>query len=190
LLTQKIGVIMSEKYQISQAKISPCGKYRFYLQRSWDVTKKAVAFICLNPSTADETLDDPTVRRCVNYAKSWGYGTFYMLNLFAYRATDPKKMKSADRPIGNMNDFWIESITSECDMTICAWGNDGGHLNRSDRVCFLMNEFGVEPHALVVNVSGEPSHPLYLKKDLKPQIYRRNIDYGYREALQEIKEQE
>ena len=89
------------------AIFSGCRTYRYTLWRSWDRDKGDVMFIGLNPSTADETLNDPTVRRCINYAKSWGYGGIYMANMFAFRATDPKEMKQAKDPIGYRNDFWL-----------------------------------------------------------------------------------
>lgn len=86
------------------AKLSDCRTYRYELWRTWDESKPYAMFIGLNPSTADETEDDPTIRRCINFAKTWGYGGLCMTNLFAYRATQPEDMKRASDPIGNKND--------------------------------------------------------------------------------------
>ena len=88
----------------TDAKLSECRKYRYALWRTWDETKPHVMIIGLNPSTADETKDDPTITRCINFAKSWGYGGVCMANLFAYRATEPTVMKGSTDPVGTEND--------------------------------------------------------------------------------------
>ena len=150
----------------SEACFNSARTHRYYLQRSWDLDKPAMAFVCLNPSTADEVVNDPTVTRCINYADSWGYGTFYMLNLFAFRATDPKDMKAAADPVGKMNDSWIKSITDQCHLTIAAWGNHGAYLGRDKEIRKLLNNL----HCLKITKSNQPYHPLYLRADLKPFI--------------------
>ena len=86
------------------ATFSNCRKYRYALSRSWDEKKKIVLFIGLNPSTADEKKDDPTIRRCINYAQSWGFGGLQVANLFAYRATKPTKLRYVENPVGDDND--------------------------------------------------------------------------------------
>ncbi len=121
-------------------------------------------FIGLNPSTADETEDDPTIRRCINFAKSWGYGGLCMANLFAYRATQPEDMKRASDPIGDKNDETLILLAQNAGVIVGAWGNDGVFLNRSEDVRALISELNV----LKVNKSGEPAHPLYLKSTLTP----------------------
>ncbi|WP_318521858.1 DUF1643 domain-containing protein [Photobacterium leiognathi] len=146
------------------AVLSSCRKYRYELWRTWDDSKPYAMFIGLNPSTADETEDDPTIRRCINFAKSWGYGGLCMANLFAYRATQPEDMKRASDPIGDKNDETLILLAQNAGVIVGAWGNDGIFLNRSEDVRALISELNV----LKVNKSGEPAHPLYLKSTLTP----------------------
>ncbi|WP_202443263.1 MULTISPECIES: DUF1643 domain-containing protein [Photobacterium] len=146
------------------AVLSSCRKYRYELWRTWDDSKPYAMFIGLNPSTADETEDDPTIRRCINFAKSWGYGGLCMANLFAYRATQPEDMKRASDPIGDKNDETLILLAQNAGVIVGAWGNDGVFLNRSEDVRALISELNV----LKVNKSGEPAHPLYLKSTLTP----------------------
>lgn len=146
------------------AKLSDCRTYRYELWRTWDDSKPYAMFIGLNPSTADETEDDPTIRRCINYAKLWGYGGLCMTNLFAYRATQPDDMKRATNPIGDENDETLTRLSKSAGVIVGAWGSDGVFLNRSAEVRSLIPELSV----LKVNKSGEPAHPLYLKSTLTP----------------------
>lgn len=163
---------------------SDCRLYRYTLWRIWGVgslpliklgdrkpDEAYVNFICLNPSTADETLDDPTVRRCIDYAKRWGYGALCVTNIFALRATDPEVMKAHAEPIGTSNIVVINQVAREADLVICAWGNHGMHLNRGEQVRRLLTKDGLSNklHYLQLNhSSGEPAHPLYLKANLIP----------------------
>ena len=146
------------------AILSEDRKYRYVLSRIWDESKPTVMFIGLNPSTADETEDDPTIRRCINFATSWGYGGVYMLNLFAFRATEPRVMKEAENPIGNDNNKYLEEYSNKCDKVVCAWGNDGNYKNRSKEVLSKINNL----YYLKLNQSGEPAHLLYLSCSLVP----------------------
>ena len=147
------------------ARFSPCRQYRYILWRIWDESRPFVMFIGLNPSTANETENDPTINRCINYSKSWGYGGLYMANLFAFRATKPVDMKKAkDAAIGPDNDKWLVKIAKKADIVIAAWGNHGRYLNRSERVVKMLSNL----YYLKLNQSGEPAHPLYLKADLNP----------------------
>lgn len=98
---------------IKSAIISECGKYRYSLSRIWDENKANVLFIMLNPSTADGDVDDPTIRRCIGFAKSWGYGGIYVGNLFAYRATDPKELLKVENPIGFENIHHLMDMYNE-----------------------------------------------------------------------------
>lgn len=150
------------------AEFSKCRKYRYTLWRRWGPGKYC-AFICLNPSTADETNDDPTVRRCINYAKDWGYDAFVMLNLFAWRATDPKDMKAQPDPIGDSNDWHILKTAKQAGIVVAAWGSHGTHLRRDEEVMSLMLSNHIQLHGLAFTQDGNPRHPLYLKKTLKPQ---------------------
>jgi len=146
------------------AKLSECRKYRFALWRTWDDSKPYVMFVGLNPSTADETSDDPTLTRCINYAKSWGFGGVCMANIFAYRATKPNDMKAAVDPIGSENNEWLEKLSNDAGLVVAAWGNDGSHLARSEQVKGILPKL----HCLKLNKTGEPVHPLYQKADIKP----------------------
>ena len=150
----------------SSAEFSPCRKYRFTLLRTWDETKPYAMFIGLNPSTADEIENDPTVTRCINYAKSWGYGGLCMTNIFSYRATNPEDMIAEKEPIGDGNDDWILKSAKEAGVVVAAWGDNGSHLGRSKQVRKLVPNL----HCLNLNTSGEPTHPLYQKADLKPTL--------------------
>jgi hypothetical protein len=107
---------------------------RYALWREWDIfNSDYVMFIGLNPSTADETRDDPTIRRCIGFAQDWGYGAVCMTNLFAYRARDPLVMKSAVDTIGPENDQWLAFCAKEASMIVAAWGVDGRSLGAERR---------------------------------------------------------
>lgn len=120
--------------------------------------------IGLNPSTADEVQDDPTVRRCIAYAKSWGYAGLCMTNLFAFRATDPQDMKAVRDPIGPDNDRHLLDCSRQAGIVVAAWGEHGVHLDRAAAVTQLLGDL----HYLRMNQSGQPGHPLYLPKALRP----------------------
>ena len=150
------------------AVISECEKYRYSLWRGWDETKPWVHFIGLNPSTADAEKDDPTIRRCINYAKDWGYGALGMLNLFAYRATSPKEMMKADDPIGPENDKYLQIASETPWLIIAAWGTHGGYRHRDKEIIQLIPDL----HILALTKHGMPRHPLYLKRDLLPIVWK------------------
>ena len=150
------------------ALISDDGVYRYLLQRFWDVRREALNFVMLNPSTADAILDDPTIRRCLGFARALGFGSLEVTNLFALRSTDPKALRVHIAPVGPENDEVIVSSARVCHMTICAWGNHGNYMNRSSHVLDLLRKAGVKPHALRIGKTGQPGHPLYLKGDLQP----------------------
>ena len=145
------------------ATFSSCRKYRYSLSRIWDKKKKYVLFIGLNPSTADEEVDDPTIRRCINYAKNWGYGGFMMVNLFAYRTTLASNLKKVKYPVGIENDQYIVTLSKKADITVAAWGNNGNFYSRDKQVLSLVSNL----MCLKINKSGQSAHPLYLNKDLK-----------------------
>ena len=145
------------------ATFSDCRKYRYALSRTWNGKKKTILFIGLNPSTANEKIDDPTIRRCINYAQNWGYGSLLMVNLFAYRATIPSELKNVKNPIGNDNDLHIIELSKKADIAVAAWGNEGSLLNRDKEVKKILPNL----MCLKINKSGQPAHPLYQKKDLK-----------------------
>lgn len=150
------------------AVFSPCGTYRYLLQRSWDIRLKAVCFLMLNPSTADASQDDPTVRRCLGFAARLGFGQIEIVNLFALRTTDPAKLREHHDPIGPENDEQIVAAAHICDTTICAWGTNGTYQGRDKVVLTLLRDNGIKPHALRLSKRGHPAHPLYLPGSLTP----------------------
>lgn len=153
---------------LKNAILSADRKYRYILSRTWDETKPTVLFIGLNPSTADEEIDDPTIRKCINYAKSWGYGKILMANLFALRSTDPNNLKHELDPVGSENNTYILKSASKADLVIACWGNPGRLFNRDKEVISLIPNL----HCLKRNKNGSPHHPLYLSKDIKPSSYK------------------
>jgi hypothetical protein len=152
---------------IKSAILSDCRKYRYSLSRIWDNSKPYVLVIGLNPSTADENVDDRTVKKCENYAKNWGFGGLKVVNLFAFRATLPVDMMRADNPVGFDNDRYIKELSKDAALTIVAWGNDGSYLGRDNEVLKLIKN----PMCININTTGQPSHPLFQKKELKSRPY-------------------
>lgn len=147
---------------------SDCRKFRYTLWRTWNPENLTYAmFIGLNPSTADETNDDPTVRRCIRFSKDWGYGALCMTNIFAYRATDPREMKAQSNPVGACNDSWLVEIWSRASIVIAAWGVHGEFLGRDKEVFDRLPNL----HCLGTTKAGYPKHPLYLRADEKPREY-------------------
>jgi hypothetical protein len=154
-----------------QTTFSPCRTYRYVLWRQWDVTNHAYAmFIGLNPSTADEVNDDPTIRRCAGYARRWGYGALCVANLFAYRTPHPKVMKAYPDPVGADNDVWLVRLANGAGVVVAAWGVDGTHLRR-DRV--ITRLLAGKLSCLRLTKDGHPWHPLYLRKTLEPVPFGR-----------------
>ena len=148
-------------FNMKSAKFSPCRKYRYELWRWWDKSKGFVLFIGLNPSTADETSDDPTIRRCINFVKDWGFGGLCMANLFAYRATEPKQMMISDEPIGPDNDITLKNLALKADMIVAAWGGNGVFNDRDKEVLSMIKRM----LCLGKTKNGHPRHPLYVKRD-------------------------
>lgn len=146
---------------------SPDRLYRYVLWREWLFGKGVVMFIGLNPSTADETVNDPTVRRCIDYAKRWGFAGLFMTNLFAYRATLPRVMKAYSQPVGPENDLWLQRCAHESDVVVAAWGKEGPFRGRDREVLNLLADL----RCLGTNNNGTPKHPLYLLKTLTPERF-------------------
>lgn len=143
---------------------SPCRMYRYALWREWIGGEGYAMFVGLNPSTADETLDDPTIRRCVAFAKAWGYSALCMTNLFAFRATNPQDMKAVSDQVGPSNDEYLRQLAVGAGVIVAAWGAHGTHRGRDKAVRKLMPSL----HYLSLTKDGHPGHPLYLKKTLLP----------------------
>jgi hypothetical protein len=156
----------------SGAHFSACRRWRTLLWRSWDANKPVANFLMLNPSTADERVLDPTCARARDYAERWGYGTLLVTNVFAWRATDPRAMKSADDPVGVDNDVAILLAARKAQIVVCAWGNHARHLERSRAVHGMLRGAAMALHVLRLNASGEPAHPLYLPARLRPTPWK------------------
>lgn len=159
----------STPHGVGTATYSPDLRYRFRLSRVWDSSSPRCAFIMLNPSTATEAVLDPTVTRCVGHAKQWGFGAAEVVNLFAYRATDPKQLRQVDDPIGAGNDVAIMHAARAADLVVVAWGVHGQFITRQDDVVHHLERAGIELHSLGITKSGAPRHPLYLPGGIRPQ---------------------
>lgn len=154
------------------AVFSDCGRYRYKLWRLWS-SRPYVLFLMLNPSTATAEKNDPTVERCQRYATAWKYGGLHVCNIFALRSTDPMALYDKPDPIGPGNDDVILEVAHGAGQVVCAWGNHGKHLDRSRQVIAMLQDAGIQPYCLTVTGTGEPGHPLYLRKDIVPRIYER-----------------
>jgi hypothetical protein len=150
------------------ATFSPCRQYRYTLFRQWDENIPPLAFLMLNPSTADETQNDPTVERCQRRAQSSGAGGVVVLNIFALRSTDPKALYSHADPIGPKNDESIVGVAGAIGSVICAWGTHGALNERGKTVLSWLRAHDIKPLALKINADGSPAHPLYLPYSLQP----------------------
>lgn len=158
-------------YRDKSAVISACQNYRYVLWRSWGpatAPARYVMFIGLNPSTADGDLDDPTIRRCVGFARGWGYDTLCMTNLFALRATDPRVMLRSPNPIGPENDWTLAHLAAGAGLIVAAWGGHGTHRNRDEHVRRLIKR---PMHHLGLTKGGQPKHPLYLESTVQPTTW-------------------
>lgn len=152
----------------SEAVYSDCERYRYLLTRVWGAGPQAL-FIMLNPSTATEVQNDPTVERCERRARALGFGAFRVTNIFAYRATDPKVMRAATDPVGPENDAAIRQSLDWADQVICAWGNHGLHMDRGGKVHSLLRTAKVPLLHLGLTGQNQPKHPLYISYDQKPE---------------------
>jgi hypothetical protein len=151
------------------AHFSTDGMYRYALSRAWDRSKPMVQWVGLNPSTADASKLDPTLRRVSRFSILYGFGGFWMTNLFAYRATKPSNMRKAADPVGPDNDQWLLDVAKWCNMTVACWGPHGHFRDRETEVVRLFD--GRVLKALGVTKAGHPRHPLYLKGDVKPELW-------------------
>lgn len=145
-------------------------EYRYTLEREWDASLPVIMFLMMNPSTADPTVDDPTVAKCRRYAKKWGYGTMLVGNTFAYRATDQKRLLEVADPVGPENDSHLQIMAARSSMIVFAYGKPHRSLQyRGPAVARMLSQEGTRPlHILKLCNDGTPSHPLYLRGDLMP----------------------
>jgi hypothetical protein len=151
----------------SAAVFSPCRTWRYSLTRIWDESTPLAMFIGLNPSTADETVDDQTVRRCIRFAREWGYGGLVMTNMYALRSTDPGGLLTAADPIGPDNDTVLLNWAAAAGVIVAAWGTWGTkvkpYTQRPNTMPGLVWPKTLQ--CLGVTNSGQPRHPLYLRAD-------------------------
>lgn len=141
------------------AYISEDGQYRYWLSRGWDCDLPTVCFVMLNPSTADAEFDDPTIRRCIGFAKLWGYGRLEVRNLFAYRATDPGQLRRVDDPVGPYGDVYLAGAAASS-LVVAAWGCHGELFGRHRAARKLLGN--TKLYCLGKTKDGHPKHPLYL----------------------------
>ena len=144
------------------AILSDCGTFRYRLWRRWSSGVKPVAFIMLNPSTADASEDDPTIRKCIGFATRIGQGAIEVVNLYAFRATKPADLKAGGYQRGPENFRHIVEACEGAHVTICAWGAHARGLSQPDMVLDVLRQKGIATHALAVTEDGIPRHPLML----------------------------
>lgn len=152
------------------AHFSPCRTWRYSLTRDLGTIdgEGTLTFVGLNPSTADETIDDPTIVRCKRFARDWGYARLKMVNLYAFRSTDPAGLWLAGDPVGPENDHVLSLVFGGSDMIVAAWGANA----RADRLAQFAETFGSwRFYALGMTKDGQPRHPLYMRADAQPFIY-------------------
>ncbi len=155
------------------AVISSCGLYRYRLTRLWG-PRPPVNFILLNPSIADAIKPDPTMTRCANYARAWGRDGIVITNLFAFRSSEPRDLRSAPDPIGPLNDLDLITCAHNSCLIVCGWGADPFAQEQARKVKAMLRERGYanKTHVLRLTKDGAPGHPLYLPKNLTPQLWK------------------
>jgi hypothetical protein len=162
LLTRGRTVTLSPTSK--SAVISDCGTYRYQLKRVWNEALPLLVYVMLNPSTADHTVDDPTILRCMGFARRLGYGGIVVVNLFAFRSSRPADMQAAADPVGPLNDEHIAEVLVDAyrdnAMVICAWGTGGGFKSRDVEVGRLIEDYGLVPFCLGRTKDLHPKHPL------------------------------
>ncbi|MBW4523309.1 MAG: DUF1643 domain-containing protein [Scytolyngbya sp. HA4215-MV1] len=159
------------------AVIDSTGNYRYLLWREWNPQAPKISFVMLNPSTADAATNDPTIRRCIGFAQTWGFGSIEVVNLFAYRATRWLDLRNATDPIGTENDRYLINTAHQAHTLLLAWGNSGQWQNRHQAVIQLLGDRS-PLYCLGTTHSGQPRHPLYQPGNLQPIVFRkgRKID--------------
>lgn len=144
------------------AEFDATATYRYRLWREWNGNLPRVGFVMLNPSRADATVNDPTIRRCVGFAQGWGFGAIEVMNLFALRAVHPAHLKAVPDPVGANNDAYLRTLAHRVDSIVLAWGNWGAWGDR-DRAVIRLLQATAPLYCLGQTKQGHPRHPLYLK---------------------------
>lgn len=148
------------------------GQYRYILWRAWSGDYPRIAFIMLNPNTADAQRDDPTIRRCIGFARAWGFGSLEVVNLFAYRTPDARVLSRIADPIGEDNDHFLVQAAARVRCIVVAWGTKGALLNRDQAVLYLLT--GQDHlYCLGRTKDGYPRHPLYVRGDAPLLVFRK-----------------
>ena len=146
-------------------------QYRYRLGRRWQLGGSSVAFVMLNPSQADASRDDPTLRACMQFAQRWEYAALCVVNLFGYRTPHPKELMQTEEPIGDENDHYLLQAVEEAERVVLAWGNWGSLAGRDRTILQLLRPYQAKLTCLQINRSGQPRHPLYIKRSVLPQRY-------------------
>jgi hypothetical protein len=161
--------------QQSVAHFSPCEKFRYWLRRDWDLTKNPIAFLMLNPSTADEMVNDPTIERCQRRAITMGFGSMIIVNLFSFRMTDSKLLNTVDNLLGDATeaDAAILRAVELSEMTVCGWGKHALAAPRAQHIMTLLKNAGLQNKVmcLQLNADNSPQHPLYIGYAKQPFPY-------------------
>jgi hypothetical protein len=149
------------------------GRYRYLLWRTWDETRPRLLWVLLNPNTADEQTDDPTLRRCIRFSREWQYGGLEIVNLFAFRTPHPHDLHRAADPIGSENDQYLATAAARAAGIILAWGEKGTYLQRDRAVLALLSLYSTQPlYCLGIAHNGCPRHPLYRPGSTRPVPYQ------------------
>jgi hypothetical protein len=165
------GMIIRQHQKDDAASVaiySPDERYRYGLTRNWAGGPRAL-FVMLNPSTATEVQNDPTVERCERRARALGFGSFAVANIFAFRATDPKVMRAEADPVGPDNDRILLDLAATAQVIICAWGTHGAYLQRGPQVGALLRGVAPTLYHLGLSQAGHPKHPLYISYETRPE---------------------
>jgi hypothetical protein len=169
------------------AVLSPCGSYRYRLWRVWDPRSPRALFVMLNPSTADALADDPTIRRCTGFARAWGMGGIDVVNLYAWRSTDPEALRTLElawRIVGPERDAHITAALAHAGVVVLAWGAHPLAAAEAPGVVARIVDAGLAPQCLGVTATGHPRHPLYVRGDTPLVVYAlpcvRNATEGVR----------
>jgi hypothetical protein len=152
-----------------RAVFSDCGNYRYTLERAWASLPRYVLWLMLNPSTADASTSDATIRRCLGYTRAWGYTGILVGNLYAWCSTSPAALASVADPIGPDNLMHLRGLIRRASLIVCAWGQTGPSTLARFEALQLLRPNAVAPHYLKLNHNGEPGHPLRLPKTLEPK---------------------
>ena len=151
------------------------GQYRYRLDRRWQAEGPTVAFVMLNPSTADARKDDPTLRACIQFAQQWECAALCVVNLFGYRTPHPQVLAAAADPVGAENDEYVVQAANAAEKVVLGWGNFGGLWGRDRAVLNLLRSHESKIYCLQRNKSGHPRHPLYIRRTVALQPFAENI---------------